>query len=251
MYLPRSCSRVAQAIAAAVRDASSNERTIVVVDAIRDADLYAIGAAASELRLVTGGSGIALGLPGNLLTPKQRQSATEDWRGLPGKAALIAGSASRMTRTQVARYRSKYPALAIEADAVIAGDMTPSKACDFAIEADAPALLYSSAEPDAVRAAQERHGRETVAARLEDFFAETARLLTSRGVQRLVTAGGETSGAVVEGLGLSALRIGPEIAPGVPALEAADRELVLALKSGNFGDEDFFTNALDVLARKS
>ena len=98
-----------------------------------------------------------------------------------------------------------------------------------------------------MKAAQERYGRETVAGRLEDFFAETARQLVDGGVERLVTAGGETSGAVVEGLGIEALRIGPEIAPGVPALEAEGRDLVLALKSGNFGDEDFFGKALAVL----
>ena len=107
-------------------------------------------------------------------------------------------------------------------------------------------LAYSSADPAEVAAAQARHGRETAAAAVEALFAGVARLLVEGGVTRLITAGGETSGAVVEGLGLSVLEIGPEIAPGVPALKAG--ALALALKSGNFGDVDFFTKAARVLA---
>ncbi len=237
----------ASAISTAIRAEVDDGRPIVIVDAIRDADLHQIGAAVKDLKLVTGGSGIASGLPANLLEGKTRLCANAAWQGLAGPAAIIAGSASKMTRTQVERYAAENTALEIDADAVMSGDITAKRACDFAMASDVPALLYSSADPETVRAAQERHGRETIANKLEGFFAETARLLTGAGVQRLVIAGGETSGAVVEGLGLAALRIGPEIAPGVPALEAADRELVLALKSGNFGDEDFFATALDVL----
>lgn len=110
-------------------------------------------------------------------------------------------------------------------------------------------LVYTSADPGTVAAAQARFGRERVAAAVEAFFAALARQLVAGGIARLVTAGGETSGAVVEGLGLRSLAIGPEIAPGVPAVRAGERPLWLALKSGNFGDERFFALALDVLAR--
>lgn len=152
-----------------------------------------------------------------------------------------------MTRAQIARWAAANPAREITADDVMNDRITPEEAAQAALASPAPLLLYSSAEPEVVRAAQDRYGRETVAGRLESFFAETARHLVAGGVTRLVTAGGETSGAVVEGLGIDAFRIGPEIAPGVPALADEGSELVLALKSGNFGDEDFFARALDVL----
>lgn len=238
-------------IRTAIRTEAEAGRPVVVVDAIRDADLREIGAAARDLKLVTGGSGVALGLPVNFLPEDARTPPDQGWQGLAGPAAIIAGSASRMTRIQVARYSADNPSLEITARMVMEGEITAGDAARFALDADRPALVYSSADPETVRAAQERYGREVIAGRLEAFFAETARRLTEGGIRRLVTAGGETSGAVVEGLGLSALRIGPEIAPGVPAIKAEDRDLVLALKSGNFGGEDFFVQALNVLEGKT
>ncbi|WOI55827.1 3-oxo-tetronate kinase [Palleronia sp. LCG004] len=240
-----------EAIAAAIASETEAGRPVIVVDAIRDQDLRRIGAAARDMTLVTGGSGIALGLPANLMAEGDLAPPDADWQGHSGPAAIIAGSASRMTRAQVARYAADNPSREITADDVMEGRVTPEDAARFAIEADGTALVYSSADPDTVRAAQERYGREKVAGRLENFFAETARKLVEGGVTRLVTAGGETSGAVVEGLGIEALRIGPEIAPGVPALRAEGRDLFLALKSGNFGDEEFFTKALAVLEGKT
>ncbi|WOI58316.1 3-oxo-tetronate kinase [Palleronia sp. LCG004] len=235
------------AILAAVRAETEAGRPLVVIDAINDADLRAIGAAADGVPLITGGSGVAMGLPVNLLGADALYSVEGDWRGEAGPAALIAGSASTMTRAQIARWRERHPALEITADEVMEGRVTPDEAVGAALESDSPLLLYSSADPATVKAAQEKYGREIVAGRLEAFFAETARLLVANGVRRLVTAGGETSGAVVEGLGLTALRIGPEITPGVPAVAAEGRPLVLALKSGNFGDVDFFETALAML----
>lgn len=178
-------------------------------------------------------------------------SVEEDWRGETGPAALIAGSASSMTRAQIARWREGNPAREITADEVMQGHVTPDEAARAALESDSPMLLYSSADPERVKAAQETYGSEIVAEQLEAFFAETARLLVAGGIRRLVTAGGETSGAVVEGLGLTALRIGPEITPGVPAVAAQGRPLVLALKSGNFGDVDFFETALAMLEART
>ncbi|TNF21288.1 MAG: four-carbon acid sugar kinase family protein [Rhodobacteraceae bacterium] len=237
-----------EAIASAIAAERAAGRPVIVLDAIRDADLRAIGRAARDLPLVTGGSGVALGLPANLLAPGKARGAQDDWTGLPGPAAVLAGSASRMTRAQIARWRESNPAREITADEVMSGAVTPETAAGLALESADTMLLYSSATPETVKAAQDRYGREVVAGRLETFFAETARHLVAGGVTRLVTAGGETSGAVVEGLGLAALRIGPEIAPGVPALAAEGRDLRLALKSGNFGDEDFFAKALATLA---
>ncbi|RFC64411.1 four-carbon acid sugar kinase family protein [Fulvimarina endophytica] len=240
----------ADAIRAAIGEEVAAGRPVIVVDAIRDADLREIGRAVKDMTLITGGSGVSLGIPANLLDKSDRIDVAADWSGLEGPAAIIAGSASKMTRAQVERYAASNPAMEITAEMVMEGETSPEEAARFAFEADGTALLYSSADPGTVKAAQARYGRETVAGRLEDFFAETARQLVAGGVTRLVTAGGETSGAVVEGLDLSALRIGPEIAPGVPAVKAEDRDLVLALKSGNFGDADFFETALRVLGGK-
>ncbi len=98
-----------------------------------------------------------------------------------------------------------------------------------------------------MRDAQLRYGRDTVAGAIEALFAATARALVAKGVTRLITAGGETSGAVIEGLSLIRLEIGPEVDPGVPVMRA-NANLVLALKSGNFGAPDFFAKAAQVMA---
>ncbi len=221
--------------------------TLVVVDATRDTDLLAIGAAADGLPLVTGGSGIALGLPENFRRRGLLVGGQGGWSGTEGRAAILSGSCSIATREQIATHRARHPALEIDVDAVLAGE---TRAADVAAwllaQNDELPLAYSSADPARVRAAQERHGREASAAAIEALFAETARRLVAGGVRRLITAGGETSGAVVEGLALGALEIGPEIDPGVPAVRAGD--LALALKSGNFGRTGFFEEAGRVLA---
>jgi uncharacterized protein YgbK (DUF1537 family) len=63
-----------------------------------------------------------------------------------------------------------------------------------------------------------------------------------------VVAGGETSGAVVQRLGVTTLRIGRQIDPGVPwTFSLAEPRLALALKSGNFGGVDFFEKALEMV----
>jgi uncharacterized protein YgbK (DUF1537 family) len=121
------------------------------------------------------------------------------------------------------------------------------KIADWLLQSDGVPLAYSSADPAVVTAAQKAYGREETASKLEALFANVAREVVARGVTRLITAGGETSGAIVEGLDLSTLEIGPEIDPGVPALRARP-DLVIALKSGNFGAEDFFAKADRILA---
>ncbi|MCU0906362.1 MAG: four-carbon acid sugar kinase family protein [Rhodobacteraceae bacterium] len=210
----------------------------IVVDAISDADLMAIGAAARTLPLVTGGSGIALGLPANFgCVPAQ-----VPWHGQPGKAVVLSGSCSVATRAQVAHHASHHPTHEIDATAVIEGRLTAAEIARWLLDTDGLPLAYSSADPAVVARIQDRFGRAASAVALETFFAEVARRVVAGGVARLITAGGETSGAVVEGLGLSALAIGPEIDPGVPALRASPG-LVLALKSGNFGTPDFFEKA--------
>lgn len=213
---------------------------LVVCDAIRDVDLLALGAAADGLKLVTGGSGIAMGLPENFRRAGRLTEAASGWRGQAGAAAVLSGSCSNATRAQVERHAG--PSFEITAEALMMGEVTAGQIIDWALAQDGLPLIYSSATPDVVRAAKDRFDTEVVAARIEAFFAETAQALVAGGVTRLITAGGETSGAVVEALAPPALEIGPEIAPGVPCLRAGP-DLVLALKSGNFGGPDFFAQA--------
>ncbi len=238
------------AIRRALDEAAARGERLVVVDAIKERHLRDIGAAAAADRLITGGSGIALGLPANFRAAGKLAGAAAAWTGEAGPAVALAGSCSNATRAQIARHLAAHPALKIEADAVMTGAMDVGRALAFAAahRGDAP-LIYSSADPAEVAAAQARWGREASAEKIERFFADLAVALVGAGVRRLVAAGGETSGAVATALARPAFEIGPEIDPGVPALRAAGAPpIALALKSGNFGAEDFFEKAFRVLA---
>ncbi|MGE0007998.1 MAG: 3-oxo-tetronate kinase [Parvibaculaceae bacterium] len=236
----------AAAIEAALAEAARRGEKLVIVDALGDDDLLAIGAACAGARLITGGSGVAMGLSRNFARAGKLGPAVRAWQGVRGAEAVLAGSCSAQTRRQVEHHAARHPALAIDAQAVIAGKLTPDSIVAFMREnAGRQPLAYSSASPEEVAAIQARHGREKSAQALETFFADTARALVAGGVRRLVVAGGETSGAVVGGLALEAVTIGPEIDPGVPALATTGAgKVALALKSGNFGAEDFFEKAL-------
>jgi len=234
----------AQAIRARMDTEADAGKRLVVVDALQDADLVQIGAAAKGCKLITGGSGAALGLPANFgITP----GAGAEWRGEEGTCVILSGSCSIATRGQIAHHKASHSALEITADMLFGGGMTAQKAAEWAMEEGGLPLIYSSADPEVVRVAQATYGRDESAEKFEQFFAEIARICTAAGVRKLLTAGGETSGAVVEGLKLTQLQIGPEIDPGVPALRCGD-DLVLALKSGNFGSVDYFEKAAAILA---
>jgi uncharacterized protein YgbK (DUF1537 family) len=238
--------------AAAIRQALAQQHDegcrLVVVDAIRDADLLEIGAAADDLRLVTGASGVAMGLPANFRNAGLIDASPRQWRGEAGACVSLCGSCSQTTRRQVAVHRRTQPALAIDPVDVAAGKTTAEAVTAWALEQEGLPLLYSSADPQTVAGVQQHIGRDTAADLLEKLFADVARRLVAAGLRRLLVAGGETSGAVVEGLGLDALEVGPQIDPGVPALRAGP-DLVLALKSGNFGADDYFVRAASILAQ--
>ena len=235
-----------EAVRARLESEQAKGHRLIVADAVRDDDLRILGRAAADLALVTGGSGIALGLPENFRARGQLAASSDSWHGQTGRAAALSGSCSQATRAQVAEHARAHPVLKLDPDAVMAGHVDAGEVADWVLAQEGLPLTYSSADPDDVRSAQDRHGGAAVAAAFEALFAEVARRLVAGGVTRLITAGGETSGAVVEGLALSQLEIGPEIAPGVPAIRAGEH-LTLALKSGNFGAADFFTRAAAVL----
>ena len=240
----RAVSNGANALAATLREFSA----MVIVDAIGDDDLHTIGLAAKGRKLLCGGSGIALGLPRNF----GFEPSPPSWRGVRGKGAVLSGSCSRATRAQIAKYRQSVPSLELTADAIMNGTHTAESVAKWIMGQahDAP-LVYSSAEPETVRAAQQQYGQTVVAERIEGLFQDLAANLAGRGIARIVSAGGETSGAVVNGLAARTLRVGVRLAPGVPALLVDDRPLAIALKSGNFGDEDFFATAMAGLSEES
>jgi 3-dehydrotetronate 4-kinase len=223
-----------------------------ILDSVQDGDLLTLGEAAAGLSLITGGSGIALGLPENfrragLLEPVQHADRLPIVRGA---AAVISGSCSTATLAQVAAMRATHPVFEVDPMALAAGEPVARRALDWAgpLLGGRPLLISASAAPERVRAVQDRLGRERAGSLIEQALAEIARGLVERGVRRLVVAGGETSGAIVQALGITGLRIGPQIDPGVPwTASLGEPTLLLALKSGNFGRDDFFMRAFTCL----
>jgi uncharacterized protein YgbK (DUF1537 family) len=245
--------RVAQG-AATVRETFEALRhegvRMAIADALSDTDLHTLGEACADLKLITGGSGIAIGLPANfrragLLT------GTADAAQLPhveGLSVVLAGSASKATNAQVAAWRESRPAFRIDPLAAARGEPVVEQALAFAREHFAnqqPVLIYATATPDEVKAVQRELGVEQAGHLVEETLAAIARGLRDLGVRKFVVAGGETSGAVVQALDVHTLRIGAQIDPGVPATATTgDEPLALALKSGNFGATDFLAKAL-------
>ncbi len=245
-------SQGAQAIRRAMGALKEQGRRYAIVDAITDLDLVAIGEAASAHALITGGSGVAMGLPANFraagLLPERG-----DVTALPavaGHTAVLSGSCSRATLYQLGAAKGRVPTLQLDPLATPDAAMLAAQALAWADGklGDAPVVISASAPPEQVAALQAKLGREVAGALIEDTLATVAAGLVERGVRRMVVAGGETSGAVVSRLGVRQLRIGAEIDPGVPwtYAEGSGPTMRLALKSGNFGGRDFFTGAFEL-----
>jgi uncharacterized protein YgbK (DUF1537 family) len=239
--------------AGAIRDAMTalkeQGRRYAIVDAVTDAHLAEIGEAAAAHALVTGGSGVALGLPENfrragLLPIEKDPGALPD---APGFAAVLAGSCSRATLSQIASARDHLAVLELDPLATPDAGALAAQAIGWMAGrlGAAPIVIAASAPPERVAALQQRLGRDAAGALVEHALADIAEALVARGVRRLVVAGGETAGAVVTRLGVRRLRIGAEIDPGVPwtFAEGSGPALLLALKSGNFGARDFFAKS--------
>ncbi len=224
---------------------------IAVADAITDRHLRDLGTACAGLALLTGGSGIALGLPDNFRRAGLLNATAVDATEVGGRAVVLSGSCSTATRAQIEHYRRVAPARLVTAAEIVEHGLAVDAVADWAIaQADARSgapLIYTSAEPATVRAAQQQYGAERVSQAIESFTGRLAARLAASGFRRFVVAGGETAGAVVQALEVKRLAIGAEIDPGVPALRSLDAPLALALKSGNFGAPDFFAKALHTL----
>jgi uncharacterized protein YgbK (DUF1537 family) len=226
---------------------------VAIVDATSNADLLLLGPALKDMALVTAGSGVAIGLPANFgLTPSLQASQLPAAMGLQ---AVVSGSCSVATNAQVAHFKaSGRPAMAINPASLMNGqsDALVQQVLAWAapLLKDGPVLVYSTAEPEAVKQVQAQLGVAEAGALVEHALAAVAQGLVDLGVKQLVVAGGETSGACVQALGIAQLQIGPQIDPGVPWCHApsAAGGVHITLKSGNFGTEDFFTKAFTVLA---
>jgi uncharacterized protein YgbK (DUF1537 family) len=199
--------------------------------------------------LITAGSGVALGLPAAYQARGwiQPDAAAADLPAVGGHAAVLSGSCSTATNAQVKHWLDAgRPALQIDALALAEGRPLAARALEWAAPrlAAGPVLVYATEAADRVREVQSTLGAGRAGRLVEECLAQVARGLVELGVRRMVVAGGETSGAVVQALGARQLRIGGTIDPGVPWTQVEGRPLLLALKSGNFGTVDFFGKAL-------
>ncbi|RBJ85998.1 four-carbon acid sugar kinase family protein [Pseudomonas sp. MWU12-2534b] len=239
------------AVRARIAELRQKGVAMAVADALSDADLYTLGAACADLPLLTGGSGLALGLPENFRRAgKLRDLDAASLPSVAGGEVVLAGSASAATNAQVdAWLEAERPALRIDPLALAAGEPVVAQALAFVQAQQDTVLIYATSTPEQVKAVQRQLGVERAGALVENALGEIARGLRDNGVRRFVVAGGETSGAVVKALGVRLLQIGAQIDPGVPATVSSGGEpLALALKSGNFGGRDFFAKALGQLA---
>jgi 3-dehydrotetronate 4-kinase len=235
-----------RAVSEAFRTPANQTATISLTDATSNEDLVVLAGAAKDLRLVTGGSGLALGLGKNFgLQPGQAAQPINP----SGRRAILAGSCSRMTLKQLEAAKRIYPHFRVTPEELDAQfDATLERVRSWANQHRSdpdPLLVYTSGSPDEIASNQKNLGNVLAGQLCERFLAEVAESFVRDEIGQLIVAGGETSGAVVTKLGLDLLRIGPEIAPGVPwtLASGSSREIALALKSGNFGSEDFFVNA--------
>ncbi|MDO4637200.1 MAG: four-carbon acid sugar kinase family protein [Lautropia sp.] len=219
-----------------------------VADSVEDGQLAVLAQACADLKLLTGGSGLAAYVAARLSGGQKGQDAFVPPRA---RGIVLSGSCSVMTNRQVAAYRAKAPALFVVAERCVReGDAYVDELFDWAHgyrDSVLAPLLYATVPPDELHVIQQRLGAEVASHAIENAFAALAERLRADGVRNFITAGGETSSIVVQRLGIEGFRIGRRIAPGVPWLRVLDSDVHLALKSGNFGSEDFFAVAQDML----
>jgi len=242
------------AVRARLADLAGQGVGAAIIDAVFDRDLETIGAVALAHRVSVGASGIGLGLARALVAAAGGLGTAAALSDAPvgGPAACLAGSCSQATLGQIANAEQAMPVLHLDPDRIVAGKEEAQRALAWAKERldKGPLLVASSATPDKVAALQKRHGRDAAGHAIEQAMADIAEGLVQSGVRRLVVAGGETSGAVVDRLAIPGFLVGEEIAAGVPVLRAVGGragEMLLALKSGNFGGPQFFTDALHLM----
>lgn len=244
----------ADAIRTRLADLAKQGISAAIIDSVFDPELETIGRVALDHRLSVGASGMGLGLARGLvaLGKVQAVSTSADQKPIGGPVACLAGSCSQATLAQIAQAEKSMPVLHLDPEKMVTGKGEAERALGWARDhlGKGPVLIASSSTPDQVSALQARHGRDRAGHAIEQTMAEISEGLVAAGVRRLIVAGGETSGAVVDRLGIPAFLVGPEIAAGVPVLRCvgwSKGDAVLALKSGNFGGPDFFNDAIRLM----
>jgi uncharacterized protein YgbK (DUF1537 family) len=226
-----------------------------VTDAESDDDLLKIAAACEDMKLLTGASALATGLPNNFRNRGlvSRTTAHAEFPSdLPGHPVILAGSCSEATRGQVAFMARSHSSIVVDPQKLNENQDHVKQLCTKASESwrQGPVLIYSSANPQDVRDAQAKLGPEKSAELVEQALGTIATELAAKGASKFIVAGGETSGAVAKALGIKLLETGPKIDVGVPwMISNENHPKVLAFKSGNFGEEDFFIKAMAMLPR--
>jgi uncharacterized protein YgbK (DUF1537 family) len=246
-------ARGADAITERVAQLRAQGVGIAIVDAVSNADLLVLGQALAGMPLLTAGSGLAIGLPANFSISPSAEAGV-----LPsalGATAIVSGSCSLATNAQVKHFMDAgLPAFAVDPVQLMQGVDVVQQVMDWALQllGDKPVLVYSTADPTAVRTSQAQVGAHAAGEMVERALSEIARGLVERGVGQLIVAGGETSGACVQALGITRMQVGIQVAPGVPWCHAVTglegRPVHLLLKSGNFGAPDIFTQGFGLLA---
>ena len=226
--------------------------SIAITDSITDDHLYTLGEALADFKLITGGSGIAIGLPNNYQNAKlvRLSKNASKLKPVTGLSLVLAGSCSDATLRQVANFSKNNPSFKLDPVELNSRPAIIEEAIEWANHrmGQGPVLIYASAASREVKSIQEKIGSKRAGSLIENAMGSIAKALVDSGVRRLVVAGGETAGAVVGALGISSLQIGEQIDPGVPGtITVEDPKIALALKSGNFGEVDFFQKALDTM----
>jgi len=246
----RTVARGAAAVVGRIDALRGQGVALAIADAVGDADLHVLAQASRSLALVVAGSGLAIGIPSlHGLAPSVTAARLPP---AEGARAIVSGSCSAATNGQVAAFiGTGGAAFAVDPLALASGQDQAADALAWAASrlGSSPVLVYATAPPTAVQAVQARLGAQRAGELVEAALARVAKGLVALGVGQLVLAGGETSGACIAALGIDRLQIGPQIAPGVPWCHApcGGRGLHVALKSGNFGAADFFTQAFELL----
>ena len=224
----------------------------VIPDAVVNRDLYTLAEACRDMPLMSGGSALAMPLP-ELFQRDGLFSIEENEQIVPmvsSASLVLSGSCSAMTRKQVNQFLRNRPGFRLEPLSLSKSGIAEAEQWLRQQSLENAPIIYATAEPEHVCAAQEQLGTENVGKLIEDALAELAIIARDMGARRFVIAGGETSGAITKALGVSKLDIGAEIVPGVPWCygKSDEHEIAITLKSGNFGSEDFFEDALSRLS---
>ncbi len=238
-----------EAVRAALDALKAKGFRYAVLDALNDAHLEVMGRAVAEMKLVTGGSGLADGMARAWGQGGDAAQAAAEGRPAKGRAIVLSGSCSQMTNAQVAAYKAAAPALFVSVERCLNEPGYARELADWVLaqpQGGLAPLVYATTEPAKLKEIQDRFGAAKASEAVEHTFGALAKLLEEAGFNQFIVAGGETSGIVTQSLGIGGFHIGPQIAPGVPWVRAVGKPLSLALKSGNFGKERFFFEAQDL-----